>query len=117
MDFVGFLADDFFGFVESGHAEGDSELAVAGCLEEWVLEGDAVELAGGNFATYLQAVLCIVARIQYGRAMNKKLHARFIQPPFGNMDGLPTSLDATLWAAAVFRRKYGANTSIPAAGD
>lgn len=78
-------------------------------LKAWLLESDAVELAGGDFATYLQAVVIIVADVREKR-VGGELFGAFVRHPYGLLGieaDVPASIDRHFWNEVVFRRQLG----------
>lgn len=101
------MVDQFFVFVEGPPAEIDRGETLADWLERWIEFGNAVDLSGGDFATFMQAVVLILMRVQ----QRPEAPEIFGPPPFFGIGGddLPSR---ELWNAQVFRRKYPTMTPL-----
>jgi hypothetical protein len=106
---VDFLADDFFCF--SDLAEHVSEEDEGGwrdlnqLLFDWIDQGDAVELSGGDFSQYLLAVISIRIRLEQDSYRLKQYHKPLLRPECN-------ALDPGFWRAEVFRRQLGLRTGL-----
>ncbi len=57
-------ADHFFGFIRDYDGELRGEKPLECYIHPWFESGDAVDYTGGQYAVYMQSILCIIQKLQ-----------------------------------------------------